>query len=302
MTGAAAVRYRADARVEGKVRGVVRQVWLARPPVVVAMFVIAGVAGIATLGPLVAPLHPQRQMLEWSLQPPGWRDGEGNRHLLGTDQLGRDVFARLIYGARTSLTVGLTTVALSGSLGVLVGLVAGYSSRAVDSLIGALVDSQLAIPLLLLLVVVLGLFGHSLWLLVLVLGVTGWVPYTRTTRAETLGLRAREFVQASEALGAGRARVLLVHLLPNVLPSAIVLSTLMVSRIILTESALGFLGLGVQPPDVSWGSMLADGRPYMERAWWLATFPGVAIVVIVLAINMVGDWLRDMSDPRQRGR
>lgn len=256
---------------------------------------------VAVFAPMVFDLRPNAQTLSSSMRPPGWTSNAGVTHLLGTDQLGRDVLARLIAGARTSLIVGLAAVVVSGFLGVALGIVAGYKGGWADTVVTALTDIQLAVPFILLTVTALGLFGSSLFNIILILGISGWMPYARAVRAETIVLKHKEFLEVSRAIGASTVRIMGRHLLPNVLPAAIVISTLMVARGILAESTLSFLGLGVRPPTVSWGGMLADGRQFVATAWWLATFPGLAIMTAVLSVNLLGDWLRDFLDPRLKG-
>jgi peptide/nickel transport system permease protein len=217
--------------------------------------------------------------------------------VLGTDHLGRDVLSRLIYGAQIALVVGVTTVVVSGVLGLGVGLVAGYFGGWADTAFMRLLDIQLSMPFMLVALSIIGILGPSLQNIVIVLALTGWVVYARVVRAEILSLRTREFVAACRSLGGSDARIIVRHLLPNVRSSVIVIATVEVARMMLLESALSFLGLGVRPPTPSWGAMLADGRVYLASAWWLATFPGLAISVTVLAVNVVGDRLRDLLDP-----
>lgn len=256
------------------------------------------VAGAAILAPLVSPHDPILQEVSSRLKPPGWAVEGGPRYLLGTDQLGRDILSRLIYGARISLIIGLSAVLLAGSLGTLMGLVAGYRGGRVDDLCMRLTDTMLAMPFILLALAVIAVLGSSLRNIIIVLGATSWVSYARVVRAEVLTLRTREFVSAAQALGGGGPRIVFRHLLPNVLTPVIVIATLEVARMIILESALSFLGLGVQPPTPTWGGMLADGRAYLSTAWWFATVPGLCIMLSVLGINLLGDWLRDVLDPR----
>jgi peptide/nickel transport system permease protein len=205
----------------------------------------------------------------------------------------------MIYGARVAWMIGATVVLLSGTVGVILGLLSGYFGGMVDDIITWLANVELAFPFILLAIVVAASLGAGLGNLILVLTIVSWVTYARVVRGETLVQREQEFVQAARALGAGSLRILLRHVLPNVLTPVIVIATFEFSRMIISEAALSFLGLGVQPNVPSWGSMLADGRQYLATAWWVATFPGIGITVTVLAINLVGDWLRDQMDPRQ---
>lgn len=259
--------------------------------------VIIFVALIAASAPLVSPFDPIEQDIGNRLRPPGWRDAGGLRHALGTDHLGRDLLARVVYGARPALMVGFAAVAISGVLGMAAGLLSGYFGGPVDDVLMRLADIQLAFPFILLAIAVIGVLGPSLPVIVLVIGVSSWVVYARVVRGAVLSLREREFVQAAHALGGRDGRVLMRHILPNVLTPWLVVATLDMARVVVIESALSFLGLGVQPPTPTWGGMLADGRVYISTAWWLATFPGLAILLTVLGINLFGDGLRDTLDP-----
>jgi peptide/nickel transport system permease protein len=261
--------------------------------VVVALVIITALAA-----PWVSPFDPLEQSIGERLKAPGWRDQAGRAHLLGTDHLGRDIFARIIYGARPALLVGAAAVMISGVLGMITGLLAGYFGGRVDDVLMRLADIQLAFPFILLAIAVIGVLGPSLTTIIAVIGVSSWVVYARIVRGAALSLREREFVQAAQALGGGDARILVRHILPNVFTPWLVVATLDMARVIVIESALSFLGLGVQPPAATWGGMLADGRVYISTAWWLATFPGLAILVTVLGINLFGDGLRDTLDPR----
>jgi peptide/nickel transport system permease protein len=219
-------------------------------------------------------------------------------HPLGTDQLGRDILSRIIAGSRVTLTIAGSAVILGGIVGVLLGLVAGYFGGWYDRVLMRLVDIQLAFPLMLLALLVVAALGPSLHNLIAVLALTSWIRYARIIRAQVLTVREREFVQAVKAMGAGHARLLLRHILPNVLTPALVVATLELARTIVLEAGLSFLGLGIQPPSPSWGRMLADGRTYIASAWWIITLPGLALMLTVLSVNLLGDWLRDWLDPR----
>jgi peptide/nickel transport system permease protein len=260
--------------------------------VVVAVIVTALAASV------LSPFDPIEQDIGHRLKPPGWQDAGGTRHLLGTDHLGRDLLARVIFGARPALLVGAAAVAISGVLGMAMGLISGYFGGRTDDVIMRLADIQLAFPFILLAIAVIGVLGPSLPTIIAVIGVSSWVVYARVVRGAVLSLREREFVQAALALGGRDGRVVLRHILPNALTPWLVVATLDMARVIVIESALSFLGLGVQPPTPTWGGMLADGRVYISTAWWLATFPGLAILVTVLGINLFGDGLRDTLDPR----
>jgi peptide/nickel transport system permease protein len=264
--------------------------------------VVAAAVALALLAPALAPADPIRNSLLDRLTPPMWVAGGEAKHPLGTDTLGRDVASRLLHGARVSLAVGFSAVVVAGAIGVALGLVSGWYGGRLDDVLMRLGDVQLAFPVLVLAVAVLAVLGASTINLVLVLGVTGWVTYARIVRAEVLTLRERDFVAAARALGAPDRWILLRHLLPNVLPPITVVATFSVARTIIAEASLSFLGLGVPAPEPSWGAMLDEGRNYITTGWWLALFPGLAILLLVLGINLVGDWLRDVLDPRmERG-
>ena len=262
------------------------------------MLVVLGVMLAAALAPVVSPFDPLEQDIGQRLREPGWQDAQGRLHPLGTDHLGRDILARIVFGSRIALVVGLAAVAISGVLGMLIGLIAGYFGGRVDDFLMRLADIQLAFPFILLAIAVIGVLGPSLQNIIIVIGVSSWVVYARVVRGEVLSIREREYVQAAIALGSQHWRVLRHHVLPNTLTPWLVVATLDMARVIVIESALSFLGLGVQPPTPTWGGMLADGRVYLSTAWWLATFPGLAILITVLGINLFGDGLRDTLDPR----
>jgi peptide/nickel transport system permease protein len=264
-----------------------------------AILLLVAVLGVAA--PWLSPHDPAAVDIRNLLVPPVWADGGRAHYLLGTDHLGRDVFSRLAYGARVSLTVGVAAVALSGAFGVTLGLLAGYYGGWTDDVIMRLADFELAFPFILLAVAVLAVLGPGLTKVILVLGLTGWAQYCRLARAQVLGLRETEFVEAARTLGASTARILLRHILPNILAPIIVIASFSVAGVIIAEASLSFLGLGVPPAVPSWGGMLSEGRTYMERAWWLVTFPGLALMLTVLSINVLGDELRDALDPRLRG-
>jgi ABC-type dipeptide/oligopeptide/nickel transport system permease subunit len=253
---------------------------------------------VAVGAPLVVPASPLAQDLASRLKPPGWVDASGTRHWLGTDTLGRDVLSRVIFGSRVSLVVGCTSVMISAPLGLATGIVSAYYGGAIDAALMRLADIQLAFPLILLVIAIVAVVGPSLLNLILVLGVSGWVIYARVVRSETITLRAKEFTDAARAQGASDARIIFRHILPNTVSSVVVLATATVAYMILLESSLSFLGLGVQPPTPSWGGMVNEGSNYVSLAWWLSVFPGIGIFVTVLAVNFIGDRLRDLLDPR----
>lgn len=252
---------------------------------------------IAAFAPYVAPHDPTAANLLHRLQPPSWTGGEGN-YILGTDQLGRDILSRIIYGTRIAIIVGLSAVTLAAIIGVTLGLIAGYFGGWYDRIIMRMVDTLISIPNILLYLTVLGVFGPSLTTLCLVIGLINWTTFARVVRGEVLTVKQREYVEASQASGQRTAKLLIRHILPNITAPLIVVATLNVASIIVLEASLSFLGLGVQPPAVTWGRMLAEGRTYVSTAWWLATFPGLAITVLGLSLIFVGDWLRDLLDPR----
>jgi peptide/nickel transport system permease protein len=266
---------------------------LAAAPVTAAL-----VAALAA--PWVAPASPTAGDLATRLRPPAWQEAAVAGRLLGTDLLGRDVLSRLIWGARVSLLIAVAATALGATVGSLIGLVSGYYRGRVDRVITKLIDIQLAFPFVLLAIAVIAVAGPSIPVLVLMLAIGAWVGHARIVRGLVLSLRERDYVQAALGLGAGTPRILFRHLLPEILPVIVVLATFDVGRIIILESTLSFLGLGVQPPTPSWGSDLRDAAAYVRQAWWTATFPGLAIMVVVLGLNLVGDALRDALDPRLR--
>ena len=253
---------------------------------------------VAALAPALAPDSYDNQDIMGRLKPPLSRGADGRVFLLGSDPLGRDMLSRIIYGARASVSVALAGLVIGGGLGSLLGLLAGFGSRGVDALVMRLVDAQLAFPSLLLAIAVIAALGTSLWTLLAVLALRSWAVHARTLRGAVLVIREQESVTAARALGAGPLRVAFKEVLPNALAPLIVVATAQLGALILLESTLSFLGIGLQPPAPSWGSMLSSGRPYMTVAWWVAAVPGVAILIAVLGANLLGDGLRDALDPR----
>lgn len=271
---------------------------LANEPLpLVATVVLVVVIVAALLAQVVSPFSPVFQDLAARLKPPLYVASNGV-HLLGTDALGRDILSRLIFGSRISLVIGVSSVVVAGGIGVLFGLVAGYARGVVDNIVMRVADVQLSVPFLVLALATVAVVGPSLLNLVVVLGITGWVQYARIIRAETLSVTGREYVDAARVVGATPRRIVFQHILPNVMSSVIVVATLQVSRMILFEASLSFLGLGVPPPTPTWGGMVADGRTYVDTAWWVSTIPGLAIFVAVLAVSILGERLRDVLDPR----
>ena len=268
------------------------------PAALVGGLVLLVVATAAILAPWVAPHDPAKQSLIRRFTPPVWAAGGSASYLLGTDQVGRDIFSRMVHGARISLLVGVSAVAVSLVLGVTLGLLSGFFGGRLDTLIMTVVDVQLSFPQLLLALAFVAALGPSLITIIVVLGITGWERYARVVRAEVLALKEKEFIEAARALGIGAPRIMARHVLPNTFSSIIVLSTLQVAQAILQEAALSFLGVGTGSAYPTWGQLIALGRDFVTVAWWLPTFPGLAILVTVLAINLVGDRLRDALDPR----
>lgn len=267
------------------------------------VFIVLGMIFVAIFAPLVAPHKLEGEVsigdqLRRRLKPPLWVEGGTTEFLLGTDSLGRDILTRIIYGSRVSLTVGLTAVFFSGTVGVILGLISGYVGGLVDDVIMRFADIWLAFPFLILAILFLSVLGPGLDKLIAVLAIGGWVGYARVTRGQVLAIREKEYVDAARVVGASHTRILFRHILPNTLAPIIIISSFAVATTMLAEAALSFLGLGVKPAIPTWGSMLADGRDYLRDAWWLATFPGIAIMITVLGINLLGDWLRDYLDPR----
>ena len=250
--------------------------------------------------PLFYHVNPLDQDLLARFAPPFWQAGGSLAHPLGTDNLGRDVLSRILYGSRVSLTVGFSAVLVAELIGILLGLVSGYYGGWLDSLIMRIADIFMAYPFMLLTISVIAVLGSSIFNLILILGISDWVTYARTIRGSVLSLKQKEFVEASRAVGTRHPVIIFRHILPNVISPLLVLGTLRVANIIIWESGLSFLGMGVPPPMPTWGRMLADGRDYITGAWWLATLPGLAIMLTILSINLLGDGLRDALDPRLR--
>ena len=268
---------------------------------------IAGVLFIALLGvvaaaaPWLAPQDPIRQSLRGRLSPPTLEGTDGRSHLFGTDHLGRDVLSRVIYGSRVSLVIGFSAVVIGGLLGSALGILAGFAGPRVDAVIMTVADAQLAFPFILLAIGIIAVLGPSFPTLIVVIGLSGWVSYARILRSQVLVLRSREFVEAIHALGGSVWRVVLRHVLPNVMSSIVVVATLELARSIVLEATLSFLGLGIQPPTPSWGGMIQEGRDYLDSAWWISTFPGIVLMLTSIVVSRTGDGLRDLLDPTLRG-
>jgi peptide/nickel transport system permease protein len=265
-------------------------------PALVGIGVIVILYLVALLAPIIAPYDPiaQKDIASTSYLHPS------AAHWFGTDKFGRDVLSRMIFGSRISLSIGFIATAISITIGTLIGAIAGYFGGKIDAVLMRFTDMVLAFPRLVLLIMIVALFSPSIAVIIVVLGLTQWPGTTRIVRGDVLSLREREFIQAARSLGFGKARIILRHLIPNVLAPVIVTATLGIGNTIVLEAGLSFLGMGVQPPTPTWGSMVADGRDNLIGAWWVATFPGLVIVLVVLAFNLVGDGLRDALDPRLR--
>jgi peptide/nickel transport system permease protein len=272
--------------------------WLIRGCVIVmAGFILVGV-----LASVVAPHDPVSQTLVARLSPPAFMADGSMTNVLGTDQLGRDVLSRLIHGARISLTIGLFGMTVGLVIGSTIGIIAGFARGIIDDVLMFLVDVQLALPFIIVALAVIAIFGTNLTVLLLLVGIAGWEGFARITRGMVMSTRQNQYVEAAEAIGASQTRVVLRHIVPNIVAPVIVYATLNLTTIILLESTLSFLGIGVQPPMASWGSMIGSGRDYLNTAWWIAVFPGAAIVVLTMSISLFGDWLRDTLDPTLKGR
>ncbi|WP_203333896.1 ABC transporter permease [Planococcus beigongshangi] len=262
------------------------------------LLIVISVVFIAIFADLIVPHPPAENNLTNMLKPPAWLEGGSWEFILGTDNLGRDILSRILIGTRVSLLVGVFSVVLAGVIGLIVGIIAGFYGGWIDSVLMRFVDSFLAIPSILFILVFLAVFEPSIMVLIIVIGLTNWVTYARVVRGEVLSIKEREYVKASRSIGSKNIKIMKQHILPNILSSFIVISALSVATTIILEASLSFLGLGIQPPDVSWGAMLTDGRNYLATNWWIATFPGIAIVITVLGIIFLGDWLRDVLDPK----
>ena len=255
----------------------------------------------AVFAEFIVPHNPEVGSLSQRFKPPVWIAGGSSAHLLGTDHIGRDVLSRLIFGARVSMIVGFTAVIFAGVLGTALGIVSGYFGGWVDQVIMRITDTWLALPALTFAIFLAAIVGPSEWNIVIILGAVYWTRYARVIRGEVLSLKERDFVRLAIVAGCSKWKIMRKHILPNVLNSAIVLATLMLGVVIVTEAALSFLGVGVPPPKPAWGLMLADGKKgLMAGYWWLTVFPGVCIVLMVLSANLLGDWLRVKLDPQLR--
>lgn len=277
-----------------------RRLWRMRrlpiiPIFILIVFVVSGVAA-----PLIAPHNPERGDIRARNVPPVWLEGGTSKYLLGTDHLGRDMLSRVIYGARISLVVVVVTLGIGGVIGVSGGLLAGFYGGWVDEVVMRVVDIKLAIPTILLALVLVLALGQSFLIIVAILAIAIWPRFARNTRGEVLQLKTMDYVALAKVSGASTPRILILHIFPGVINTLIILATLEVGIVILLESTLSFLGAGVPPPTPAWGSMVSDGRDRLAVAWWISTMPGLAIMATVLAMNLFGDWLRDVLDPKLR--
>jgi peptide/nickel transport system permease protein len=274
---------------------------LRQPTALFGLVVVLIVIGLAVAAPWIAPFNPDEQMfdglsLEGAPLPPG------GPYLLGTDTLGRDLFSRMLFGARTSLVIGLVANGIAVAIGLLIGILAGYMRGIVGNILMRFTDLMMAFPALLLAIVLAALLRPSLWIVAMVIALVNWVQVARIVYTETRGLVERDFIMAERSLGAGHMRVLFLHILPHLVPTAIVWGTLGIATTVLLEATLSFLGIGVQPPQPSWGNIIFESQSYFQAAPWLVFFPGAIILLTALSFNLVGDALRDILDPTQRGR
>jgi peptide/nickel transport system permease protein len=265
-----------------------------------AFVIIVVLVFVAVLAPLVAPHSPTEQSLPDKLRPPAWQEGGSTRHLLGTDLLGRDMLSRLVFGARVSLTVALAALLFGGGVGLGLGILSGYVGGRVDSVIMRVVDATLTFPTILIALLLTVSLGQGLRTIVIAITLIIWARFARVVRGEVLTVKARDFVALARVHGCSHLRIMAVHIVPNVMNTFMVLLTLHIGFVIIVEASLSFLGAGIAPPTPSWGQMVADGRGHIAGAWWLSVMPGAAILLVVLAFNLFGDWLRDWLDPRLR--
>jgi len=270
------------------------------PTLPIVILVVLALA--ATVGPSLTPGESEQSDLSLALLPPAWQEGGDWSYPLGTDSSGRDILSRIMDGAKVTAIVAGGAIVVAAIIGVVLGVLAGFLGGAVDAVVMWAVDTLYALPTLILVIVAVTVIGHSLFALMLIMGLLGWAGHARVIRGQVLALRNREFVTLARIGGASNLRIMRRHILPNVAGSILVLTTLNVGSFILLESALSFLGLGVRPPNASWGVMLADGRNYISTAWWIVTFPGIAIGLTILCGNLLGDWLRDHLDPTLQAR
>jgi peptide/nickel transport system permease protein len=264
------------------------------------LVIVVLVVLVAVLAPVISPYDPAKQDITQRLKPPAWVEGGSTEHLLGTDSVGRDILSRVIHGSRISLLVGLAAASLSGVVGVTLGLIAGYLRAGYDTVLSRLSDIQQAIPFLVLAIAVAAMLGPGLGNLILVLVITTWVTFFRVVRGEVLSVREEQYVWAARSIGCSSTRTMVRYIFPNVAASIIVVATLLVANMIIFEASLSFLGLGVPSNIPTWGRIVSEGREYVATEWWISLFPGLAILLTVMGINLLGDWLREELDPKGR--
>ena len=292
----------ADTHYTSRRRGVTFRRLLRSPGGVVGLVLVVLVILVAIFAPVLSPHDPAKQNIVYRLKPPFWVEGGSMEYPLGTDSVGRDILSRVIHGSRISIFVGLAATAASALLGVSLGLIAGYLGGGTDSVISRMGDVQQAIPFLVLAIAVAAMLGPGLFNLILVLVITTWVTFFRVVRGEVLSVREEQYVLGAQSIGVSNLRIILRYILPNVAASIIVIATLLVANMIIFEASLSFLGLGVPSSVPTWGRIVADGREYIADEWWIALFPGLAILITVMGINLLGDWLREDLDPKRRNR
>lgn len=290
---------RADSsELRARTRPTAWQLLLANQTALAGLVVLALVILGSIFADVLAPADPLAQAIGDRLIPPAWLPAGSPAHLLGTDQLGRDILSRILFGGRISLQVGLLGATVAVLAGTVLGTLAGYYGGLLDRVIMRVANIQLAFPFILLVITIVAVLGPGLHNVIMALGLSGWVTFARMARTQALQLKGREFVTTARAIGCGDARILLRHILPSAVSPLIVLASFAVAQMIILEAALSFLGLGVPPSTPTWGGMLADSRDYLALAWWLAAFPGLSLMLTVLGVNLLGDWLRDVLDPR----
>jgi peptide/nickel transport system permease protein len=283
---------------------IMRQLTLIIPVTILSLMVLTAIfADLEWLGfpdVSLAPYDPVKISLPHRLMPPFWAEGGSTEHLLGTDKMGRDILSRLIFGARISLSVSLLVILITSSIGTMLGIIGGYLGGRTEAFLMRITDISMAFPPILVAMLLVVSMGPSFVTVVLAISLLGWAPYARLIRGETLRLRELDFVAQARIIGSSPVRIMLRHIFPNIINPLIIIMTLQVGLLIITEASLSFLGVGIPPPSPSWGNMINDGRNLVDVAWWISTFPGIAIALVVLSGNFLGDWLRDKLDPRLR--
>jgi peptide/nickel transport system permease protein len=292
----------ADTQFTSRKRGVTFRRLVRSPGGLLGLVLVVLVVLVAIFAPILSPHDPAKQNIVHRLKPPFWDQDGSMEHPLGTDSVGRDLLSRVIYGSRISIFIGLAATAASALLGVSLGLIAGFLGGSTDSVISRVGDVQQAIPFLVLAIAVAAMLGPGLFNLILVLVITTWVTFFRVVRGEVLSVREEQYVLGAQSIGASNIRIMLRYILPNVAASIIVIATLLVANMIIFEASLSFLGLGVPSSVPTWGRIVADGREYIADEWWIAFFPGLAILITVMGINLLGDWLREDLDPKRKNR